>query len=127
MTEPLAPIPDYTPADTAKAPIPVAWVGRLLLTRTQAAEHIGVTLRTLDRWVEEGKLRVIRDSGGAVYRFHPAALDADLLALCSAGRESVAAPEEQTSNRVLEAARAAGWREVPASTQTRRKKEWASR
>jgi len=41
-------------------------MGEKLLTISQAAEYLGVSLNTLRRWDESGKLIAIRKEGGVL-------------------------------------------------------------
>lgn len=43
----------------ATRPAPVATAERVLLTRHQAAEYFGISLRTLHKWRELGKLHPV--------------------------------------------------------------------
>ena len=40
--------------------------GRELLTLSQTAERAGVSLRTVYKWLNEGRLEYVRNPGGAV-------------------------------------------------------------
>ena len=45
-----------------------------LLTKDEAADRLGISRRTLERWIDAGRLAAIKPSPGVV-RIHPDELD----------------------------------------------------